>query len=366
MSSASEEQYVISSALGDLFINLQRICICQQLINLMAHACDQALRSSISAYTTASGLSHRAAEPSFSSHDPNRGLGPGIQSEESSLATVTTTSSTSSATSAPGLRAHGPPADDTQETLPSPIRIYLAEPIDPMLAHHLARQSRTSILEHDSVSPLSASRPAAGTSMLLSGNSSLAALTSAPTASTPSSVSSAMGDRALGPPRILELISTGALQVPPVRGTPVFECPFNFTHCLLTFTSFSEWFAHSLSHFGGFSPPPTNRCCFCDNIFEHPDGKKSWKARMEHVALHYQLGHRLAHARPDFEFYRYLWSNRLLDNETFKALVGDSAGRTSKSAYPTPPTSPASSSTSAACSASLYVVTNDPRRRHRR
>lgn len=200
--------------------------------------------------------------------------------------------------------------------------------------------------------------------MLLSGNSSLAALTSAASASSTPSVSSAMGGRALRPPRILELDGQGALQVPPLRHPPVFECPFYFLSCCRTFVTFSEWFAHSLEHFRGISPPTGNSCCYCDQTFQDSDGMRSWKARMEHVQLHYQLGHRVAHARPDFELYTYLWRCRLVDNVLYKSLVGGSNSRTSgASAYPTPPTSP-NSSTSAS-SDSVYTVTNDSRRRRR-
>lgn len=202
--------------------------------------------------------------------------------------------------------------------------------------------------------------------MLLSGNNSLAALTSAASVSSAPSVSSAMGERALGPPRILEVDRHGALQVPPLRHPPVFECPFYFLSCCLTFASFSEWFTHSLMHFRGINPPSINSCCYCDKTFQDNDGMRSWKARMEHIALHSQLGHRIAHARPDFELHRYLWKNRLVDNALYKNLVGDGNSRTSAaSAYPSPPTSP-NSSTSSASSDIVYTVTNDSRRRRRR
>jgi len=239
------------------------------------------------------------------------------------------------------------------ELLHSPISTYLDDRTDSHLPRRLAAQSTI-----PRSTPNLAPRPGAGTSMLLSGNSSLAALTSAGSASSSPSVSSAMGERALGPSRVLEFDGHGALQVPPLRHPPVFECPFGFLSCLLTFTIFSDWFAHSLRHFRGINPPNANKCCYCDQKFQENDGKASWKARMEHIALHYQLGHRLAHARPDFELYRYLWSNRLLDNASYKSLVGDNNSRS-------PPTSPNPAAPSAS-NENVYTVTNNPRRRHRR
>lgn len=243
----------------------------------------------------------------------------------------------------------------------SRISTYLDDRTDSRIPSRLAAQSNL-----PRINPNLAPRPGVGTSMLLSGNSSLAALTSATSVSSTPSVSSAMGERALGPPRILEVDGHGALQVPPLRHPPVFECPFSFLCCLLTFTTFSGWLAHSMEHFRGISPPNSNKCCYCDLRFHDNDGKKSWRARMEHIALHYQLGHRLAHARPDFELYRYLWSNRILDNASYKALVGENSSRSSAaSAYPTPPTSPNSTNPQAS-SNNAYTVTHDPRRRHRR
>ena len=245
--------------------------------------------------------------------------------------------------------------------LPTPLSTYLEDRTDSHLPRRLAAQS---IIPHSNLNL--APRPGVGTSMLLSGNSSLAALTSAGSASSAPSVSSAMGERALGPPRILEIDDQGALQVPPLTLAPVFECPFNFLSCLLTFTTFPGWFAHSLGHFRGINPPNANKCCYCDQRFHENDGQRSWRARMEHVAMHCQLGHRLAHARPDFELYRYLWSNRLLDNASYKSLMGPSNSRTSAaSAYPSPPTSP-NTTTMSASNDSVYTVTNDSRRRRRR
>lgn len=219
----------------------------------------------------------------------------------------------------------------------APISTYLEDRTGSRLPRRLATQSTHPPLNLD-LTP----RPAVGTSMLLSGGSSLAALKSAANASSALSVSSAMGERAFGPPRILEVDCHGALQVPH-KHPPVFECPFYFLSCHLTFSTFSEWFIHSLHHFRGINPPNINNCCFCEQTFQDDNGIKSWKAKMEHLALHFQLGHKIPHVRPDFMLYEYLWKNRLVDNTLYKSLVGDrgSVIRTSAAAaavYPVPPT----------------------------
>ena len=92
--------------------------------------------------------------------------------------------------------------------------------------------------------------------MIMSGNDSLAALTTAASSlPTSASVSSSRGIRALGNARLLELDDQNALQVPALRNPPIFECPFNFLYCLVTFASFTEWFTHSLTHFHDVGPP---------------------------------------------------------------------------------------------------------------
>jgi hypothetical protein len=178
---------------------------------------------------------------------------------------------------------------------------------------------------------------------------SLPALSHAETAPTTLPVASSIGGRALQCQRLLELDSQGALQIPPLRHPAVFECPFNFLNCLMTFTSFSEWLRHSQTHFGKVEPPTRNKCCFCDRTFAAPKGKASWREKLEHVQLHHQLGHRLAHARPDFELYLYLWQKRVIDDVQYRALLGESSRATAERGTP-----------------GAYTVFNDRSRERRR
>ena len=211
----------------------------------------------------------------------------------------------------------------------SAIIRYLRDDGDSLLPQHLAIQSRLL-----SPATVRVHRPKATTSMLLSGNSSLAALTTASSVSSAPSVSSSLGIRYLGPSRILEHDHQGALHIAPLPHQVVFECPFNFLYCLCTFTSLPEWFSHSLTHFKRVTPPPTNICCFCDVIFEASDGMKSWRDKIEHTGIHHQLGHKLAHARPEFGLYNYLWKTRLIESSEYKDLMA--GHQASGSSLPTP------------------------------
>ena len=256
------------------------------------------------------------------------------------------------------------PQHDRGEPQGSPITAYLQDNDDSTVPRFIAARSR--FPPHPSGHPSGYAgvyRPTAGTSMLLSGNSSLAALTTASSASSAPSVSSSLGERYLGPARVLEHDHQGALHIPPLRHRVVFECPFNFLHCHFRFESFPEWLAHSLTHFERVSPPEKNNCCFCDDKFERSkDGMRSWTEKMQHTALHYQLGHRLAHARPDFNLYKYLWSKRLIETANYKALIGASHSHSGASSYPSPPSSPDRSSGS---NSSVFTITNAPRRHQR-
>jgi len=246
----------------------------------------------------------------------------------------------------------------------SRIHDYLADQGDSRLPARLATQSRLpNSISYASTSYVGASAMPQGTSMMLSGNGSLAGLTasSGRTSITSGSVASSMGIRALGPPRILEPDGYGVLQVPPLRDPPSFECPFNFLHCLLTFTSFVDWVAHSLTHFASVGPPRSSECCFCDGEFSSGSPRESWHQRMAHVATHHQLGHRLAHARPMFKLHHYLWGKRLMDDAMYKQLMGRNNGQ---NAYPTPPSSPVTARASS--SSTAYTVTNTNTNRERR
>ena len=193
------------------------------------------------------------------------------------------------------------------------------------------------------------------TSMLVdrsqaTNHNSLAALTRAPTHPSSHSLSSSMGARQLQNQRILA-DDGEALVIPPLLGPPVLECPFNFLSCLLTFSNMGDWIDHSLEHFRnavGFNvgPPAINKCCFCDEQVHDVPGR-SWNWRMHHVSVHHHLGHRLAHARPDFDLFRYLWRKELISDADYRELRGNindppvvNDRTIAEQAYPSPPGSP--------------------------
>ena len=215
------------------------------------------------------------------------------------------------------------------------------------------------------------------TSMLMSASSegtrhnSLPALTIA-TSRTTSSVASSIGVRQLeNQQRMLDLADGDVLVVPPLQEQRILECPFNVVYyCLMTFANEEDWIKHSLTHFCKketvVEPPTSNACCFCDKVFNSPRPCQSWAERMRHVCLHHCLGHRLAHARPDFALYKYLFNNHLISDGDYRELKGNSHGR-AKRAVPnfTPPTSPNSPDGSNA-GAPVYAEMNRGRREDRR
>lgn len=173
------------------------------------------------------------------------------------------------------------------------------------------------------------------------------------------------------------LDSDGVLQLPlPTRRG--LECPFNLLYCTKDFADEEDWVSHSLTHFStgdrDVGPPKRNNCCFCDTVFESDSALESWGKRMQHVRIHHHLGHGLAIARPDFELFKYLYDNRLIDDAEYKDLKGSSKDRNAeycdlKGFTPslpqtahsiiTPPTSPQSPR-------SAVTVTYSPsRERHR-
>ena len=174
---------------------------------------------------------------------------------------------------------------------------------------------------------------------------SLPALTLA-TSRTISSIPSSIGVRASdNQQRMLEEGQDGVLTVPPLSGRRILECPFNLAFlCPLTFSNEDDWMRHSLTHFikdgRAVEPPMLNKCCFCDKEFSSPRPFQSWGERMRHVCLHHCLGHRLAHARPDFALFKYLFDNRLISDGDYRDLKGNSRGRSQRVGYLSPPISP--------------------------
>ena len=136
---------------------------------------------------------------------------------------------------------------------------------------------------------------------------------------------------------------------------PQYECPFNLLQCSREFAAshIEPWIEHSLEHFvtdEGVSrhvdPPTSNSCPFCDETFYHASGIASWTHRMRHVARHHQIGHSLAHGRPDFVLYRYLWQIGVIDTSAYREIVGTAADASrSISGQASPPISISSGST---------------------
>ena len=231
----------------------------------------------------------------------------------------------------------------------------MADRNEPRLSRVLAEQSRFLDSEREQGGnhrglPCSTIR----TSMLVSGSQhtsshDLAALTTAPSLTASESECTSFGVRQLEYPtsRLLAEGEGGVLVIDRTKTEGNLECPFNLLFCLKTFAKLEDWVKHSMTHFGRAGPPDSSRCCFCDATFQSSPEVSSWAQRMTHVAYHHQLNERLAHARPDFELYTYLWNKHLISDADYRDLRGNHAGRSkaaqatqASQAYPSPPVSP--------------------------
>lgn len=251
------------------------------------------------------------------------------------------------------------------------LETYLQDPSDPRLPLHLASRSTLPGSSRYRIEGYhGAPRDDNRTSMMVSGSDrtrdsltqSLAALTSASTRSTSESTPTSVGARGTEPRHLLEVGPGNVLTIPPLQGQSILECPFNFLNCLMTFSNWDDWVFHSLKHFGNIGPSASNSCCFCDETFEFSNRTQSWRERMQHIALHHRLGHRLASARPSFQLYEYLWRKKLISTADYKDLKGKSQNRAAAAAaaaYPSPPASPNEGS-------GAYTETNNNRSRYRR
>lgn len=123
----------------------------------------------------------------------------------------------------------------------------------------------------------------------------------------------------------------GPLVLPLLVAEPIFECPFHFLECYLSFRDQSEWIEHSLTHFGKVGPPSLNKCPFCDRHygrFTCSIPAESWKLRMMFVSSHLRQGARVGTARPDFSLINYLWENKLMNKAQYRNLVCRSESQT--------------------------------------
>lgn len=213
----------------------------------------------------------------------------------------------------------------------TPLQDYLHSGEDSRLQRQLAALS---FLPPPTLSEAHSSRPMStsnvGTSLLLSsrdyslGSSNLshdlpALSNEASSRSSTDSVNASLGaDLVEGYP-LLDIGHDGVLITPPPPPMSMLRCPFDFLPCILTFATFEAWFLHSLTHFRGLTPPTKTKCCFCDEVFEHLDGRVCWEQRMVHVHRH---GHNIARASPNFQLIQYLFSKKLVSNDVYKILRG--------------------------------------------
>lgn len=118
--------------------------------------------------------------------------------------------------------------------------------------------------------------------------------------------------------------NNGVLELPRTQlRTPIYECTFWFLGCSFISCSQEEWATHCESHFRGEDPPHAVQCPLCDWKWTHEDGRTSWGARMQHLALeHTMLGQTLRTSRPDFPLFHHLWRKRLIDDQDYKELLG--------------------------------------------
>lgn len=149
------------------------------------------------------------------------------------------------------------------------------------------------------------------------------------------SISSSLGEYEISERlhTLVQLTPDGPLVLPPLLvAEPIFECPFYFLDCFLSFRDESEWFEHSLTHFGKVGPPSLNECPFCERHygrFTSSIPMESWRVRMMFVSLHVRQGARVGTARPDFCLITYLWENKLMNEAQYRNLVCRSEGPTS-------------------------------------
>ncbi|KAI9836902.1 MAG: hypothetical protein M1819_001067 [Sarea resinae] len=205
---------------------------------------------------------------------------------------------------------------------------YLADPSDQRLAGLIvpfySRSHFTSAPRRLTPSTTSSSLQISGYSHTLYSSTDsqvVPVLTRESSTASTDSIDTAFADDIPGYP-LLQEQAGGVLEYHQPPTSTILECPFRFLGCIDTFASFDDWHTHSLEHFGAHGPPAHNICCFCDFTFDADDGKRSWEARMHHVAdVHHRRGESLARARPDFALYRYLEEKGLMSAIQLRRLA---------------------------------------------
>lgn len=139
---------------------------------------------------------------------------------------------------------------------------------------------------------------------------------------------------------ILETDSTGNLVAsPPAPSAPsadqvVYRCLFYILPCDHQSDNIDTWKTHVLSHFRGTRLPPTAICQWCPLEFKQPSNTstststsintnthQTWNAMLTHVAHdHFEKGHTLASARPNFELMKYMYNSKIITEDQLKAI----------------------------------------------
>ena len=244
------------------------------------------------------------------------------------------------------------------------LQSFLNDPNDPAISRRVAENSTipaTRVVRAASLhyQPTTTSILQNGTSLngSQSYHGSLAGMTLGSSSRDTASVSTSIGVRETVP-RVLDADEHGVLEARAFTGPVTYDCPFDHLNCHRAFADFDAWYAHSLTHFKGMSPPKVNQCPFCSMPFNTRTGEQSWKVRMEHVANHHRNGYRLNRTgRFDPELYRYLWNQRIIDDIDYKHVTGGRVPSAAEEVYPSPPTSPSTNSS---------AYTEDHRRRFQR
>lgn len=133
---------------------------------------------------------------------------------------------------------------------------------------------------------------------------------------------------------MLETDSTGNLVAsPPAPSAPsadrfVYRCLFYILPCDHQSDNIETWKTHVLSHFRGTRLPPTAICQWCPLEFKQPNtsnlnahAHQTWDAMLTHVAHdHFEKGHTLASARPNFELMKYMYNSKIITEDQLKTI----------------------------------------------
>jgi len=103
-------------------------------------------------------------------------------------------------------------------------------------------------------------------------------------------------------------------------------CLFEVSGCMVRhqITEVELWIAHSITHFGSYSPPPESLCSFCDipPFKSSGDNLLAWRNKMIHIKDHV-LNHQAPDfLRPDFLTINYMSKWKLISPGDYKSAMG--------------------------------------------